>query len=1295
MVNRGLIWIILAAVALVAAPSAAAEESHEFSGAFGAGELSLTVQSGVAVDQEVGGGVYVADTGNNRIAKYGPEGEPLADLAHLTEPTFLAVDNSSGSGGDLYAVSSANQKITKLTSAGTAVADWGAAGSMEGFGEIAGVAVDPAGNLFVLGMDGKLHELNSAGVPIGASCEVPYVSGRDQVLGAGIGVDSDDNLYFARYFERPSGGNVVRSVAKITSACAGLVESWGGRTGWRGISVDEVDDSVFLAEGSPNPVYQHAGVAHYSPNGEVLEAPFGASSAEPGEERTGPLEVSAQLAVRSASSVVYVADPAKDYVAIFKPESIEPPEPTFEEPGAVSEISGHTARFKAQITLTGYEVKYSFHCSPSCSGTGLSETLPASTATETVEATAEGLTPLTEYHVYITAENASGAGGSVRAPEPPSEGLPFTTSAAAPAIEGEVVTEASETDASLEARINPGGVETSYVLQYVTRARYEASEFAEAGEAGEGTLPAGTVGVAVTASIGGLTPSTPYVFRAVASNSVEEVVGGPVFFSTQGPNPIFGGCPNEIFRSGPSGALPDCRAFEQSTPVDKNGGGVSAVPGAVQATEAPDSLTYYSQAGIPGGVGAQDYPTFISSRGEGSWGTQGLLPPQALGRQAAYLGLTPGGRYAITEARGAGPHGEDLGFGLFRRDLRDGEVTTLVPYSSECAGALCLLFDGASADGSRIFFESTAPLTGETPPGQPNVFVWEESTGELSLVDVSEAGQALPEGGFAGPYDWVDDDPLVGGAERMYVGAAGAVSRDGSQIVFTEVGEEEGHGQLYVRRGIGTVSPTTTKISAYQGSASGPELSAAFLEATPDGRYVFFKSKAALTEDAYAGEAGDESASLYRYDTVRDTLIDLTPDPAEAQEEGPGVEGMLGSSESGQVAYFVAKAVLSENEGPTHETAVAGEANLYRWEDGAPLAFVAKLQGGILANETGDSRDWSPATEDPKVRGGSSIAKTARVSADGRSVVFSSVRALTGAPNEADSCAKNEYERRCAEFFHYSVADEALNCVSCDPSGARPIGGATIGSAFAESHDTPFVAAAAVLSRNLSADGSRFFFQTPDPLVAADHNTPGCVYDPVNPRQEEVTCMDVYEWEAPGSGTCSASTANSNGGCIYLISSGQSDQPSYFADADRAGENAYFFTASGLVPADKDQLYDIYDAREYGGLASQHAQTPVPCGSRDACQGSQATPGAAVLPGTSDFVGPGNSKAPKCRKGLQRRHGKCVKQHRHHKKHRHHRRHRHHGGKGHHAKNHRHKQSDGQLGAGAKGLAGHDRGDIK
>ena len=826
---------------------------------------------------------------------------------------------------------------------------------------------------------------------------------------------------------------------------------------------------------------------------------------------------------------------------------------------------------------------------------------------EVVEATAEGLKPGTEYLVYVEANNA---GGQTRAPE--EGGLPFTTAAIAPTIEAEFVSAATETEATIVGTLNPGGVEASYRVQYVTKAQFEASEFAEAGEGPEQSASGGE-GIQVSAPIAGLSAGTRYVARIVATSEKGAAEGEAVEFTTQEPSPAFGSCANEAFRTGPSASLPDCRAYEQSTPTDKNGGGVEAVPGAVQANEAPDSITFYSQAGIPGGVGAQDYPTFISSRGEGSWSTQGLLPPQSLGPKADYLGLTPGGRYAISEASQS-PEGAGSETGLFRRDLQSGEVRTIVPYRAECGSGF--IFDGASEDGSRIFFESTAALTGETPAGQRNVFVWEEGSGEVSLVDLNEAGEALPEGGFAGPYDWMDENPALGGGERMYVAAAHAISPDGSQIVFTEAeeaeGAEESKTQLYVRRGIGSGSPESVKISAYQGSASGPEEPAAFLEASPDGRYVFFKSKAALTEDAYAGEAGSESESLYRYDTSTDTLADLTPDPAEVQADGPGVQGMPGSSESGRRRLLRRhggadgrrRAERRNRPGRRAQPLPLGRRRLTRLHRHAPGREPLPRKRRHPRLESGDRR--SPHQ-------GGLLHRSHREGERGRGLgrLLLPASAERGAEQSRELLRRRKRMRRVLPL-RGGAQDARLRLLQ--PDRREP---------------------------DRQRVDRRSLHRIPGP--AGRLRRPGPVAQPLRRRQPlllpDARCAgqrrrerrpwDVYEWEAPGAGSCpEAAASNVNGGCIYLISSGQGERPSFFVDADRSGENAYFFTTSRLVPADKDNLFDVYDARVQGGLASQqssHTLTPS-CESPQACQGSQSSPSEPGTPASSTFVGPGNPK---------------------------------------------------------------------
>jgi hypothetical protein len=123
------------------------------------------------------------------------------------------------------------------------------------------------------------------------------------------------------------------------------------------------------------------------------------------------------------------------------------------------------------------------------------------------------------------------------------------------------------------------------------------------------------------------------------------------------------------------------------------------------------------------------------------------------------------------------------------------------------------------------------------------------------------------------------------------------------------------------------------------------------------------------------------------------------------------------------------------------------------------------------------------------------------------------------------------------------------------------------------------------------------------------------------------SCLDAYEWEAAGTGSCQA--AIQAGGCLYLLSTGKSPHASFFADASVSGDDAFIATRSaGLVGQDQDQLQDIYDARVGGGLASQNQLPPVECESLDGCHGPQSTPPGSQSPVTTN-PGPPNKKHPR------------------------------------------------------------------
>ncbi|HET7589837.1 MAG TPA: hypothetical protein VFK14_06585, partial [Solirubrobacterales bacterium] len=160
----------------------------------------------------------------------------------------------------------------------------------------------------------------------------------------------------------------------------------------------------------------------------------------------------------------------------------------------------------------------------------------------------------------------------------PSEGTPNHTFAfrfsavGSPEVQALSAGGISETEAVLNATINPNGGRTTYRLEYTTA----PSGFEGATLAGEGTLASGIAGIAVSAPVGGLAPGTSYRFRVVAENECEP--GHPACrseaegsFRTYATPQLGGPCGNDALRSGPSAALPDCRAYELVTPPDTNG----------------------------------------------------------------------------------------------------------------------------------------------------------------------------------------------------------------------------------------------------------------------------------------------------------------------------------------------------------------------------------------------------------------------------------------------------------------------------------------------------------------------------------------------------------------------------------------------------------------------------------------------------------------------------------------------------------------------------------------------------
>ncbi len=682
-----------------------------------------------------------------------------------------------------------------------------------------------------------------------------------------------------------------------------------------------------------------------------------------------------------------------------------------------------------------------------------------------------------------------------------------------------------------------------------------------------------------------------------------------------------GSCPNEARRAEQSSTyLPNCRAYEQVTPVAKNSGEPQAryesttdqpepVRGVLSALDGERIAwdTEYPGLAEPASTGLD----YLSTRGAGGWNTEELVPaespdnglacPENPGIVGWSRNFTKGvlqdgqsgahecdGRPepALKEADGT-PIAEPEGVhNLFLRDnespsyqLVDAMPTT-APYFTSNASFLA-----GSAHLDHVAFEEE---------GHGYAYVWSEGqTPAVRLVTVSPGGTAV-EGIVAG-----STRNAVGFIPHSIADYRHVVSADGSRIFF------EAAGKLYVRENAGEeqseIASGSTAVDGEQCTepekactiqldlpeegAAGSGEGGKWLGANAEGTEVFFTddASAGLTKSTQAGSG----VNLYEYELpsaadTPGTLIDLTP-AANAE-----VLGISGISEDGSYVYFVADAALP-NSGKNSEKAEAqaGHPNLYLAHEGA-AQFIATLTADDECDWTSNTGCYPRPHSNPGETG-----STARVSGNGLYVGFNSARQLTTYANEGAD-----------EIYLYEAAGNSIACVSCNPTGPPSAGGAAL------KWPTTIDRSGNILrntypQRNVSESG-QVFFDTSEALL---------------PNEDTNGVRDVYEWQPNGTGGCEVA-----GGCLSLISSGTSTAPSYFLDASTSGSDVFLATAQKLVGWDTDSAYDIYDAREYGGFPEPPV-APPPCEGEE-CKAAASPTSVFQAPASVAFHGAGNVKPP-------------------------------------------------------------------
>jgi hypothetical protein len=1144
--------------------------------------MQLAEHSGVAVNDS-SGDVYVADTANHRIDEFDPSkpaGEQFirawgwgvadgsselqtcttscqvglggSEPGQFESPNFIAVDNSGGtSTGDVYVADTANGLVSKFEADGTLVSSWGVGGQVSGstatdgpFGSITGVAVDTAGILYV-----------------GNSARFFFKFGQDDTFtedflteansGAfGVAVDSLGLIYKVR----PS-----RVVAKLSAS--GVIVINLVDTEASGIAVDSSNNDSYVVHLSE--------VSHLDSNAVPQEKSFG----------SGHLTAASGIAADAATHAVYVVSSASSQVVVFA--SVPLPEPVTEP---ANPIGATSATLNGTVNPEGVPLSECFFEWGETESYGETAACEAPDASEVgagntpvpVHADISNLQTATHYHFRLVAANANNPAGE------PSVSEDEELLTLGPLISEESASQITANAANISGLINPNGEATSFLVEYVTEAQFQASQYAEATKVPLLPIPIGSGSefVEVSQQLFELTPGMTYHFRLVASNSAATTNGADRSFTT-------------FTLPGPF--LPDGRAYEMISPPrkigevfvpDRLGGscgeclpGENFQLGPMQASPDGEAVAYEGEP-FSESLGSA-VNSYLGTRSAGGWGEQDLSSAQfssgvsAQGHQAFSADLSQAILYQVEPVLSPqAPARGGKGFAnLYLQSA--GSLQPLItaepperdPSTGE-ANSFITVFAGANAGTasspafSHVVFEANDALTTEVPgvtpaapkiaPGEhcefpgENCNLYEWVGGQPRLVNVLPGNKEAATGATIGSGRLLAAEPTFEARAIDH-----AISADGSRVFWS--GES---GQVYVR----IDGDETVELQDHVGK---------FLTATPDG------SKVLLSDGCV-------------YDLQhKECEADLT-------EGQGGFEGILGAAEDLSHVYFIdTKALSGGAENANHEHAEEGKFNLYAWERGAGPSFIGRL-----------------ATRDNQVTFGAGAwratvsARTAQVSPDGRYLAFMSQAPLTpGFVNEAKSGECGLLEGPvCFEVFEYDTSSASLSCVSCNPSGQQPLGPSNLSLIRGIPGSPPLRQPA-----NLTPAGNgRLFFESQDVLSQRDTNG---------------SIQDVYEWEPDGVGSCARA-----GGCVFLISSGNAANDSMFLDSSADGNDAFLVTRERLLPRDQNDQLDLYDARAPhvpGEAVGFNEGETAPCAG-EACRGPLSSPAESLAPGSSIFSGPGN-----------------------------------------------------------------------
>lgn len=682
-----------------------------------------------------------------------------------------------------------------------------------------------------------------------------------------------------------------------------------------------------------------------------------------------------------------------------------------------------------------------------------------------------------------------------------------------------------------------------------------------------------------------------------------------------------------------SSGLPDGRVYELVSPPEKNGNEAG-----IESTETSSEKGFavgYAVAGDDGGgifyrttgpfgetnSGIDKFE--VAHRSGSGWSNRAAVPPAQGADAGNFLDsepktITPAGNLDsfLFFAAGFTSSAPPSAFGLFlapEEQLGEYHEPAWVseptipfgearpePAGNNYSGPIFGVV-GTSPDLSTVYFNAAATLVPEDASRAPNV---DPTSGngpagfyEWHAGRLVSAAQ-LPDGTYS-PYGATAAATYDVGFTLVHPNSLdNEVSTDGSKAFFlspdpAHAAEAGTPTELYLREHTAS-GPRSILVSRdeLKGGApaegSGGEQAVtpvptgwqngviekhSYLYASPDGSRAFFASSDRLAKDPSGHEPEGSGPWMYEFNLASERVTYL-----------PGVTGPILISSRDGSRFVAERQEPRPAEGLIRQECEEGFREGPECEPLAPAALDVS-SGGHLS----EIARWS-APSVPSF-------PAARATADGSVFVFATNAVLTGAKS-ADGSEPANNSGVHEQVYRYATASGELPCVSCPGPGAQPLEG----TQFSRDDSRRAV----LSSSGISADGGRVFFDTPQPLAPGDVNG----------------VQDVYEWE---------------GGALHLISSGTSQQPSFFLDNSESGADAFFITAEGLVAGDADESYDVYDARVGGGFPREAPAAPCVSQCRPAGPAPSLSAPISTATGPSGNLAPPSAAPPAGRVKLIRR----------------------------------------------------------